>query len=294
MLRLCLWALELYPYAWRERYGAELRALLEERDLSLGTLFDLLRGALEAHLDPRDVIASPRRRMRGSLAATTGCWLVTVLLGAGFAKATEDEPFRRLARLHPPVADVRLAIEIIALTGALVIALAGIPLVHGVLRQALRERTPALVRAIAAAAGTVLAFSAATAGLVLLSHGRHVDRSRGHVLFVLWSCGAVVVVIACALAARAGLMATRFRPGALVLGVAGAWLLARIMTALAVALAAYAVLLMAEAPALAGSPNGPLRLTTATVLTSQVLGMILVSVFANLTTRRGMCALRGD
>ena len=43
----------LYPRAWRERYGDELEAVLEADGLGLRTRFDLVRGALDAHLHPR-------------------------------------------------------------------------------------------------------------------------------------------------------------------------------------------------------------------------------------------------
>lgn len=42
----------LYPHAWRQRYGAEYRALLEDMPLTWRMGFDSLRGALDAHLHP--------------------------------------------------------------------------------------------------------------------------------------------------------------------------------------------------------------------------------------------------
>ena len=42
----------LYPRAWRARYGDELEALLEVAPVGLRDRFDLLRGALDAHLHP--------------------------------------------------------------------------------------------------------------------------------------------------------------------------------------------------------------------------------------------------
>jgi hypothetical protein len=44
--------LGLYPRAWRERYGDELQALLEDERVGLRTRLDLVRGALDAHLHP--------------------------------------------------------------------------------------------------------------------------------------------------------------------------------------------------------------------------------------------------
>jgi hypothetical protein len=43
---------ELYPRAWRARYGEELDALLEAGSLGIRDRIDLLRGALDAHLHP--------------------------------------------------------------------------------------------------------------------------------------------------------------------------------------------------------------------------------------------------
>ena len=42
----------LYPRAWRDRYGEELEALLEQERVGPRTRLDLLRGALDAHLHP--------------------------------------------------------------------------------------------------------------------------------------------------------------------------------------------------------------------------------------------------
>jgi hypothetical protein len=45
--------IRLYPAAWRERYGDEMEALLEERPLGPFDLVDLFLGALDAHLHLR-------------------------------------------------------------------------------------------------------------------------------------------------------------------------------------------------------------------------------------------------
>lgn len=56
--------LALYPRAWRQRYEAELRSLLEELRPSRADRFDLFRGAFDAHRHPElvedpDMSASP-------------------------------------------------------------------------------------------------------------------------------------------------------------------------------------------------------------------------------------------
>ena len=79
--------LRLYPRAWRERYGDELVALLEEQPASLLDHLDLIRGALDARLHPqvRGAGAPPEReipmtqRSLGVVAAIGGIvWLVAI------------------------------------------------------------------------------------------------------------------------------------------------------------------------------------------------------------------------
>jgi hypothetical protein len=80
--------LRLYPAAWRERYGDELVALLEDHPATLLDHLDLMRGALDAHLHPqiRGVAAVPdkelpvNQRAFGFVAAAGGIiWILGIL-----------------------------------------------------------------------------------------------------------------------------------------------------------------------------------------------------------------------
>ena len=51
--------IRLYPRAWRQRYGDEMRELLAGQRLSVRTLADLVAGAIDARLDPQ---LKPARR----------------------------------------------------------------------------------------------------------------------------------------------------------------------------------------------------------------------------------------
>jgi hypothetical protein len=81
--------LRLYPRAWRERYGEELVALLEDHPATVFDQFDLIRGALDARLHPqvRGAAATEKenpvtQRLLGVLAAIGGlAWII------GFATA---------------------------------------------------------------------------------------------------------------------------------------------------------------------------------------------------------------
>lgn len=292
--RLCVLALALYPHAWRLRYGAEMRALLDARGPSLSALFDVLMGALDAHLHPVELAGSARQRMRGTVWATVTCFGGLALIGAGFAKATEDVPFRLASQAHPLLGDARDALAALAAASVVVIALAGGPIAYGVLRQACRERTPSLVRAIRLAAIAIGAVLVAGGLLTAFASGQPGRSAAGHVLLVgfvlLLALGAAV----CALAARTALVTTRFGAAQLALAVGGAWLLARLMVALTAVAAVYTVSLAIDSPSLAASPNGPFDLATKLVLALQLAGMVAVSALAVVTTRRGRAALAGD
>lgn len=82
---------ELYPVAWRERYGEEMEWLLAQRPLRPGDAVDLARGVVDAHLDPQ-VPGGPEappwtHRLPGLLAALGGALWVTA------AVAAIDRPF---------------------------------------------------------------------------------------------------------------------------------------------------------------------------------------------------------
>jgi hypothetical protein len=79
--------LRLYPSAWRERYGEEIEALIEEHPASLLDQLDLIRGAFDARLHPQvpgaDVLPEQEtpvnQRTLGVVAAIGGiAWILAV------------------------------------------------------------------------------------------------------------------------------------------------------------------------------------------------------------------------
>lgn len=47
------WMVQLYPAAWRQRYGEEFAAVLAEQRASPGLILDVLAGAVDARLHPQ-------------------------------------------------------------------------------------------------------------------------------------------------------------------------------------------------------------------------------------------------
>lgn len=85
--------LDLYPRAWRARYGPEIVAILGAQPPTLGDRFDLIRGAFDAHLhpelvdrdaEPRDVRASSTRSVLAGVLIALGSasWLAGIALTA--------------------------------------------------------------------------------------------------------------------------------------------------------------------------------------------------------------------
>lgn len=75
--------LRLYPRTWRERYGDEFLALISERPLSLADRVDIVRGAVDARLNPQ--LRGPYRAPDRSGFAPLGG--LVVLFGAAWIGA---------------------------------------------------------------------------------------------------------------------------------------------------------------------------------------------------------------
>lgn len=79
--------LRLYPGAWRARYGDEMAALLEARPTTWRDRLDLVRGALDAWLNP----PTPSRIPAVAAIVGGGLWTV-VAAGVLFGPAPPDWP----------------------------------------------------------------------------------------------------------------------------------------------------------------------------------------------------------
>jgi hypothetical protein len=84
--------IRLYPAAWRERYGAELAALLEERPPTVADRLDIVRGAIDAWLHAQ----IPGRhvpighRLPGFAATAAGVLVCVALVGITLAEPASD------------------------------------------------------------------------------------------------------------------------------------------------------------------------------------------------------------
>jgi hypothetical protein len=110
------WMVALYPLRWRERYEAEMRALLQQHTITCRTVADLLAGALKAHLDPyfwpsslNTVEVSRRNRS----AHRTSLWAFPLLV-CGYMCLLDglDDALFLWNRAHPGIWQFKLSSEV--------------------------------------------------------------------------------------------------------------------------------------------------------------------------------------
>lgn len=143
MLRNPRWLLQLYPATWRERYGDEFAALLEDCPLTLPALADVLLGALDAHIAPQDTtgrILAMINRPRRTAIAVFCAYILYVVAGMGFQKLSEYDDFFDAARAHSLVGMGYLVVYIGAIVSLLAVLVGGLPLAIAALRYAWSAR----------------------------------------------------------------------------------------------------------------------------------------------------------
>ncbi len=136
------WVLRLYPSDWRARYGDEFAALLEDYPLTPFALFDILLGALDAHLTPFDhtgrilrMLHQPRR----SVITVFIAYIAFVLAGINYNGMIEDE-LRTLNPAHPAVAAAYNVVYWASAVSLLAVLAGGLPIGLAVARRALAQR----------------------------------------------------------------------------------------------------------------------------------------------------------
>jgi hypothetical protein len=282
--------LSLYPEAWRERYGDEMCALIDDSPPSAAAILNLLRGALTAHLRPLGT-SVPASRARGTISYVLGCFIVFCFFGAGFAKTSEN--FDYTERAHPLLGVSHAVILIAAILAAGALMLAAAPLVIASLVQARRTREPALIRLIAVPPAAIAVF-AGSVGLLALWLNAHHHRAGagGWMLLALCVLCAAAGGFACWVAPRALMRRIEVPPSTFAFSVPTIGLVALCMVAVAVATCVFLVGIVADAPHVGASGNGPAQLIDVTTsIAIQCTAMLTLSAAAVFSATRGLRSL---
>jgi hypothetical protein len=288
--RLAQLALGLYPLAYQRRYGEEMRALLEDQPPRAGTVFDLVKGALRAHLHPADAPAGavgPADRVRASTSGILLCWIFFAAAGFAFYKTTEDAPFSAAGHAHPLLRDAHLAVQALALIATAAVVLGALPLIVAALARARRDRS--LRRTVALTVLPVVVFGGLTAAVIAIAHAQGPNGSAaGGGVAIAWGIAGLACGTTCVLACRAALFATPVAPDRLRMALVAGTTVTLAMLAIAAATAVYAIALSADASSVAAESNGPFQLLSVTAsLIVMVVVMAAAGGLALVATTRG-------
>ena len=133
------WLISLYPRAWRERYGDEFEALLEECLHSPLDACDILLGALDAHLEvPYETnwrLMNMINKLRTTVLFVFAAYITFIIAGFSFNGLIDDSEFA-LMRSNPALNIPYIMIEAGAVIGLLAIVIGGGPLAWTIIRRA--------------------------------------------------------------------------------------------------------------------------------------------------------------
>jgi hypothetical protein len=277
-------------------------ALLEESPGSIGDVFDVALGAMDAWMKPQEVSETSGgrllmvARLRGSVLVVLWAWALLVVAGVGFQKMSEYDDFVRAAREN---AVVGVAFD--AVVGGAVLALAavligGAPIGFAATRRALaegRRDVPLLLSvpplSLAAFVGYVLVLTK----IIYPALGTLAVHDAVNVALFLSVAGAFLVAAVVSVAAvsaavgRSGVGERHFR-----FALASAAVAAVAMVAVPAGTVIWGVALRVQALALFTSDNGILATPTYATWVAVVSAMFLSCCVAVVAVLRGLSAGR--
>lgn len=172
--------LRLYPHRWRDRYGDEFLALLEQQPVTPIVVLDVLLGALDAHLrahvSPMTETVSElmMRRLLAlrTTALTVFCAYITFVV-AGFALLgmVDDSPFVPAMRDHFALNACWLIIEGGAAGALIMTVIGGLPIGLATLGYALAHKRRDILRLLCVPALVLGADELAVGLLAVISFG---------------------------------------------------------------------------------------------------------------------------
>jgi len=189
-----------YPPAWRNRYGQEMVALLEDTHgmgrVTWSERMSLAKAGSIERLRSAGVVGDslgPDERLRAGSLLVLCAWAVFVVAGAVFAKFTDNwEPQGHHTLASASYTVVRDA----GMAGGVIVLLAGVVVLPALVRLIRQEGRAFLRGVVLGAVWLVVATVALTAGLVVWAHQLSAHNRNGglwpyEVAFVVWSLSIV-------------------------------------------------------------------------------------------------------
>ncbi len=137
------WLLHLYPATWRERYGEEFAALLDDCQLPPLYVLDIVRGALDARLHEAQLtgrILPMMNRTRRAEITIFCAWIAFVVAGLAFQRMSEYDDFQNAGATYPAIGVSFFAIQAGAAIALLAVLVGGVPIALFAFTRALEQR----------------------------------------------------------------------------------------------------------------------------------------------------------
>jgi hypothetical protein len=141
--RLKPWLVQLYPAGWREHYGEEFTALLEECLYTPLEVLDVILGAVDANLqllfgvELNWRVMNMLNKIRTAILIVFAAYVAFVIAGLSLVGMADDSPMAQLMKIDPGLKAAWVTIQVGALVALLAVIIGGLPLARAVVRRAL-------------------------------------------------------------------------------------------------------------------------------------------------------------
>jgi hypothetical protein len=213
--------LRLYPRRWRERYGDEFLALLEQHPVTAAVALDVALGALDAHLrahvSPVGETVGARalqclQALRTTALTIFCAYIAFAVAGLAFYGMVDDSAFLPAMEAHIPLRACWLIMEVGAAVSLAAVVAGGLPIGLGTLAFALAHKRRDILRLfIVPALASVI--QALFVGVLVVAvsprSGNHLFLAINGILFLIGAIASTAAVAAAVTRSAIGMQ--RFR-----------------------------------------------------------------------------------
>ena len=191
--------LRWYPRAWRERYGDEFAALLEDSAadgrLTFASRVSIVGSGLRERARGAGLTgdtASPVERVRAGALLVLSAWAVFVVAGASFSKMSEQFDVQVPAASRALPWDAFAIVQKVAVLAALLVGVGAAVAVPALMKLLRDGGWPSISRHIFRATAVTAVAVVATAGLVPWAHSLSFAQRNGNdwpytIAFLMWA-----------------------------------------------------------------------------------------------------------
>ncbi len=138
------WLILLYPRAWRDRYGDEFEALLEECLHTPLDVLDIFLGALDAQLELSHEtnwrLMNMNNKLRTTILIVFTAYIAFIIAGFSLVAFADDSPLVPLMQTNAALSAAWTTIEVGSVIALLAVVIGGAPLAWTIIRRAVTSQ----------------------------------------------------------------------------------------------------------------------------------------------------------